>query len=52
MSSQNLLRLSGIALLIGGPVSIIFDVPNIFPSQGNDAPLPYAAIFGLRRAVR
>jgi hypothetical protein len=47
MSSQNLLRLSGIALLAGGPVYIIFDVLNIFTSQGSDAPPPYAAIFGL-----
>jgi hypothetical protein len=51
MSGQNLLRLSGIALLVGGPVYIIFDVLNIFTSQGSDAPSPYAAIFGLLGSI-
>ncbi|GHO56249.1 hypothetical protein [Ktedonobacter robiniae] len=48
MSGQNLLRLSGIALLVGSPVYIISDVLNIvFNSQASAPPPPLAAIFGL-----
>jgi hypothetical protein len=48
MSSQSLLRLSGIALLVGSVAYIIFDVLSIvFSSPGSDAPSPFAAIFGL-----
>jgi hypothetical protein len=48
MSSQNLLRLSGNALLAGSVLYIISDVLNIvFNSQSSDAPPPFVAILGL-----